>query len=303
MDELFVQVPSVTVGVRNDEKRPAIHTLGSVHRLHGPSLTPLTEGVGSCSSWTEAGGGACSQTHESNWPSVTCMLHACSLTHTHTQHWATLPQSSHSTPISPPSSQAPKHLSIQSCWPCPRDQNQKHAGGSAAQCTGRSLRQPEALPRPKVAHQRILLLFGVPRIASTFVRRGDVKRSEDQTKHSVDRNPRTSGTSGTAGYTAYTASTGNNEGTVGRTWIVAAVLHTHSALDARTYCSARRSSRVGLDMPPKEESNIWPPQHTTASSPHHISLPCRPRESTTIAPRSLALQDSSKNNDYQQSLL
>lgn len=26
VDELFVQVPSVTVGVRNDEKRPAIHT-------------------------------------------------------------------------------------------------------------------------------------------------------------------------------------------------------------------------------------------------------------------------------------
>lgn len=56
-------------------------------------------------------------------------------------------------------------------------------------------------------------------------------------------------------------------------------------------------------MPPKEESNIWPPQHTTASSPHHISLPCRPKESTTIAPKSLALQDSNKNNDYQQSLL
>lgn len=54
VDELFVQVPSVTVGVRNDEKRPAIHTLGSVHRLHGPSLTPLTEGVGSCSSWAKA---------------------------------------------------------------------------------------------------------------------------------------------------------------------------------------------------------------------------------------------------------
>lgn len=56
-------------------------------------------------------------------------------------------------------------------------------------------------------------------------------------------------------------------------------------------------------MAPKEESHIWPPQHTTASLPHHISLPCRPKESTTIAPKSLALQDSNDNNDYQQSLL
>lgn len=56
-------------------------------------------------------------------------------------------------------------------------------------------------------------------------------------------------------------------------------------------------------MAPKEESHIWPPQHTTASLPHHICLPCRPKESTTIAPKSLALQDSNDNNDYQQSLL
>lgn len=58
VDELFVQLPRVTVGVRNDEKRPAFHTLGSIHRLQAPRCRRWRK-VWDAAALGQAGEGAC----------------------------------------------------------------------------------------------------------------------------------------------------------------------------------------------------------------------------------------------------
>lgn len=124
VDELFVHVPRDTVGVRNDEKRHAIHTLGAVHRLQ---WSPVDAVDGRCGKLQllvvkhgQAGGGRRLQTNAKQLrccASVTCMLHVAAHFNT-----ATLPQSSHSTPIS---TQAFNHVDS-----APEIQNQKHAGAA-----------------------------------------------------------------------------------------------------------------------------------------------------------------------------
>lgn len=170
----------------------------------------------------------------------------------------------------------------------PQSSESETCRGSTAQCTGRSLRQPEALPRLKMAHQPLLLPFGVPHNASTVVPRGEVKRSEQKTSTVliVIR--------GLRGQERERCTQPQPEITKGRADGLGSQLlyYTHSALDARTYCFARRSSRIGIAHAERGKQYVTV---STRQPPHRTTfLPPAALKPTTITLRSLALQDSNK---------
>lgn len=153
----------------------------------------------------------------------------------------------------------------------PQSSGSETCRGSAAQCTGRSLRQPEALPRLKVAHQHLLLPFGVSRIASKHCRpKGEVKRSEDQTSTVliVIR--------GLRGQERERCTQPQPEITKGRADGLESQLlyYTHSALDARTYCFTRRSSKIGIARAERGKQYMIISTHNhLLIAPHFALLP------------------------------
>lgn len=155
----------------------------------------------------------------------------------------------------------------------PRDRYQTESEtcrGSAAQCTGRSLRQPEALPRLKVAHQLINISCCRSEYRAMHAPSSERGKSREEKgrerKHSVDRNPRTSGTTES---THLRCTQPQSEITKGRTDGLGSQLlykyYTHMALP-----NARTQEELHDSKVESQKSKTHDELDTTSSS-HHIS--------------------------------
>lgn len=192
---------------------------------------------------------------------VTCMhaAHACSLTLPHCHN-----QSQHT-------DKHPSPQSIQSCWLCPRVRNQKHAGAAqhnaqAAACDNlKRFQGSKWLINISCCRSECRALQ-----ASTVVQRGEVKRSEDQTSTVliVIR--------GLRGQERERCTQPQPEITKGRADGLESQLlyYTHSALDARTYCFTRRSSKIGIARAERGKQYMIISTHNNLLiAPHFALLP------------------------------
>ena len=134
---------------------------------------------------------------------------------------------------------------------------------------------------------------------------GGSEEKRGQDKHSVDRNPQTSGTGKRTAYSLTQPQTGNNEGT-NRPGSQLLYYTSNSAIDARTYCYTQEAPRLpGSPQRTgkcRKRKGIYRHLDTITSSPHRTSSSCSPKKSAITSIKRLALQDSNKNH-YQQTIL